>query len=77
MPAGAGARRRLVLKVSAAPLELGTGGPKSRELLMELEIVRQELPGLRLEIGREIEREVVEGKYHKGTAAVVQILAVK
>ena len=58
-------------------LELGTGGPKSRELLMELEIIRQELPGLRLEIGREIEREVVEGKYHGGIAAVVQILAVK
>lgn len=58
-------------------LELGTGGPKNRELLMELEIIRQELPGLRFEIGREIEREVVEGKYHKGTAAVVQILAVK
>jgi SAM-dependent methyltransferase len=58
-------------------LELGTGGPRSRELLMELDIIRQELPGLRLEIAREIEREVVEGKYHRGQAAVVQILAVK
>jgi len=58
-------------------LELGTGGPKSRELLMELGIIRQELPGLRLEIARELEREVVEGKYHGGTASVVQILAVK
>jgi SAM-dependent methyltransferase len=58
-------------------LGLGTGGPKNRELLMELEIIRQELPGLRLEIGREIEREVVEGGYHTGNAAVVQILAVK
>ena len=58
-------------------LELGTGGPRSLELLMELNVIRQELPGLRLEIGREVEREVVEGKYHKGNAAVVQILAVK
>jgi SAM-dependent methyltransferase len=58
-------------------LELGTGGPKNRELLMEFEIIRQELPGLRLEIGREIERDVAEGKYHGGTASVVQILAVK
>jgi len=58
-------------------LELGTGGPKSRELLMELEVIRQELPGLRLEIAREIERELFEGEFHKGTAAVVQILAVK
>jgi hypothetical protein len=44
---------------------------------MELEIIRQELPGLRFEIAREIEREVVEGKGHKGAAAVLQILAVK
>ena len=58
-------------------LELGTGGPKSRELLMELEVIRQELSGLRLEIDREIERDVREGKYHRGRAAVVQILAVK
>lgn len=58
-------------------LELGTGGPKTRELLMELDVIRQELPGLRFEIAREIERPVVEGKYHGGTAAVVQIFAVK
>jgi SAM-dependent methyltransferase len=58
-------------------LEHRTGGPKDRELLMELEIVRQELPGLRFEVAREIEREVVEGKYHGGTASVLQILAVK
>jgi SAM-dependent methyltransferase len=58
-------------------LELGTGGPKSRDLLMELEVLRQELPGLRLEIAREIEREIVEGRYHRGRAAVVQIFAVK
>ena len=58
-------------------LELGTGGPKTRELLMELDVIRQELPGLRFEIAREIERPVVEGKYHGGTAAVVQVFAVK
>jgi SAM-dependent methyltransferase len=58
-------------------LELRTGGPKTRELLMELDIIRQELPGLRFEIAREIERPVEEGKYHRGTAAVVEILAVK
>lgn len=58
-------------------LELGTGGPRSRELLMELDIIRQELPGLRLETAREVERHLDEGRYHRGTAAVVQILAVK
>ncbi len=58
-------------------LELRTGGPRTRELLMELDVIRQELPGLRFEIAREVERPVVEGNYHKGKAAVVQILAVK
>jgi len=58
-------------------LELGTGGPRSHELLMELDIIRQELPGLHLEIARELMREVVEGKYHRGKAAVTQLLAVK
>ncbi len=58
-------------------LELATGGPKTRDLLMELDVIRQELPGLRFEIAREIERPVVEGKYHRGMAAVVQILAEK
>jgi SAM-dependent methyltransferase len=58
-------------------LDHGTGGPKDRDLLMELDIIRQELPGLRFEVAREIEREVVEGEYHGGTASVLQILAVK
>jgi SAM-dependent methyltransferase len=58
-------------------LELGTGGPRSRELLMELGIIRQELPGLRYEVARELERRLDEGRYHRGTAAVVQILAIK
>jgi SAM-dependent methyltransferase len=58
-------------------LTFGTGGPKSRELLMELEVIRQELPGLYLEIARETQREVVEGNYHRGNAAVIQILGVK
>lgn len=58
-------------------LELRTGGPRSPELLMELDVIRQELPGLRFEIAREIKREVIEGRCHDGTAAVVQLLAVK
>jgi SAM-dependent methyltransferase len=58
-------------------LELGTGGPRSRELLMELGIIRQELPGLRMDTAREVERHLDEGRYHRGTAAVVQVLAFK
>lgn len=58
-----------------AQLAFGTGGPKSIELLMTLASLREELSGLELLIGRELERDVVEGDGHTGRAAVVQILA--
>lgn len=58
-----------------AQLALGTGGPKSPELLMTLTILREELAGLEFLIAREIEREVIEGECHTGRGAVVQILA--
>ncbi len=62
---------------SPAQLAFTTGGPRSPELLMRLEDLRRELTGLDLEIGREIERDVVEGRYHTGRAAVVQVLGRK
>jgi len=58
-------------------LEFDTGGPKSAELMPTLDDLHSELAGLRFIIGREIEREVIEGKYHFGQAAVIQVLAVK
>jgi SAM-dependent methyltransferase len=58
-------------------LEFGTGGPPLRELLMELEAVKDELAGLRCEVAREVVRPVVEGTGHTGAAAVIQVLAVK
>lgn len=57
-----------------AQLALATGGPKSPELLMTLASLREELAGLELLIGRELQREVVEGDGHTGCGAVVQIL---
>ncbi|MEY4938851.1 MAG: hypothetical protein RIQ93_586 [Verrucomicrobiota bacterium] len=60
-----------------AQLALGTGGPKEREMLMTLPELREELTGLEFEHARECEREVIEGVYHTGRAAVVQILARK
>jgi SAM-dependent methyltransferase len=58
-----------------AQLAFDTGGPKSPELLMTLPGLRAELAGLELLVGREIEREVIEGNGHTGRGAVVQILA--
>lgn len=56
-------------------LALGTGGPRQPELLYALADLREDLAGLEIEIGRDVERDVVEGRYHTGRAAVVQVLA--
>jgi hypothetical protein len=58
-------------------LELGTGGPKNRELLFELGVLRSEFDGLELEIARELKRPLIEGAYHTGVASVVQVLGIK
>lgn len=58
-----------------AQLAFDTGGPKSPELLMTLASLRDELAGLAFTIGRELEREVIEGSGHTGWGAVVQVLA--
>jgi SAM-dependent methyltransferase len=58
-------------------LELGTGGPPVPELTMDLQRLEAELPGLNFELAQEMERDVVEGKYHTGRGAVVQLIAVK
>ena len=44
-------------------------------MLMTLAKLRDELFGLEFEIARELERDVMEGAYHTGRGAVVQILA--
>jgi SAM-dependent methyltransferase len=55
-------------------LAFGTGGPPDVELLMTADALRQELAGLEFEVCREVERDVVEGRFHSGRAAVVQVL---
>ena len=58
-------------------LEHGTGGPPKAELMMTLAGLREELAGLEIELGREVEREIHEGRYHDGMSATVQLLARK
>ena len=62
-----------------SPAQLGhrTGGPKQVELLMTRDGLVRELEGLEFEIAQELEREVVEGTMHSGTAAVVQVVGRK
>lgn len=58
-------------------LLFGTGGPKQRELLYSADVLVNELRGLKVELCREVEREVVEGRFHTGRASVVQLIASK
>jgi SAM-dependent methyltransferase len=58
-------------------LDFKTGGPPNIDWLVSLEKVKSKLTGLDFEIAFEIEREVIEGIYHTGTAAVVQVLGKK
>lgn len=56
-------------------LEYGTGGPPDVRRLMTLAELRDELPGLELEVAREGEREVREGRGHLGLSHTVQVAA--
>ena len=56
---------------------LGTGGPPVVEMTMSLDALRDELDGLIFRHAVELHRDVVEGKFHTGKGAVVQLVAVK
>jgi SAM-dependent methyltransferase len=58
-------------------LAFGTGGPPVAELTMDLLGLRNELAGLELFHAEELERDVCEGRYHTGRAAVVQVAGIK
>jgi SAM-dependent methyltransferase len=65
----------LVLEAySPDQLGLGSGGPPDGELLMRLDVLRDELDGLRFEVARELRREIHEGTMHNGISSVVQVL---
>jgi hypothetical protein len=49
--------------------------PEQRDCFMSLASLEHELEGLAMETGREIDREIVEGPYHAGLCAVVQVAA--
>ena len=55
--------------------DTGGPGPGAEDIAMTADGLRRELAGLEIETLRETEREVVEGAYHRGAAAVVQMLA--
>ena len=56
---------------------VGGPGPQQRDFFMSLEQLEDELRGLELLHGLELEREVNEGRFHRGRGAVVQVIARK
>ena len=58
-----------------AQIANNTGGPKDASLMPTAELLRSELAGLLFDHIEEVEREVVEGSLHTGTAHVVQVVA--
>jgi SAM-dependent methyltransferase len=60
-----------------AQIPNSTGGPKDPDVMPTAAVLREELVGLVFEIVHEVERDVVEGSLHTGTAHVVQVLARK
>ena len=60
-----------------AQLARNTGGQKDPDLLMACKEIETEFPHCDLILSQEIEREVVEGKFHTGLASVVQFIARK
>ena len=60
-----------------AQLARNTGGPRDPDLLIACRELETEFPNFELILSREIEREVVEGKFHTGLASVVQFIARK
>lgn len=64
----------------SANIGRGVGGPQNPEMTVELEDVLGDLgsaSGMEIAIGREIERDIVEGRYHNGRSATTQVLARK
>ena len=57
--------------------DTGGPGPDAVDITMTAAGLADELAGLDAEVLRETERPVVEGPYHRGGAAVVQVLAWK
>ena len=65
----------LLESYTPAQLAFSTGGPKDVDMLVDAATLRRELPGLQFSLLQECPRDVVEGSFHTGRAAVVQALA--
>ena len=60
-----------------AQLKLGTGGGNSADTMMTEETISRELTALRFLHLKALERSVIEGIYHTGVSAVIQVIGLK
>lgn len=58
-------------------LGFGTGGPKSEEMMLTIERIKDDLTGMQFLILQECVRDIHEGEGHLGTSATIQVLAKK
>ncbi|MEW4486467.1 class I SAM-dependent methyltransferase [Thalassoglobus sp. JC818] len=58
-------------------LNRSTGGPRELDRLLTCDKIESELVGLETVLLQEIDREVVEGKFHTGMASVIQFIGRK
>ena len=58
-------------------LDFGTGGPPDLERLISLDTVQKEFDGLEFLVSHEVERDVQEGRLHRGRGSVVQVVGVR
>lgn len=59
---------------SEAQINRNTGGPKDADMLLTLSDIEQEFPSFEVLLSREVERDVIEGRFHTGLASVVQFI---
>jgi len=62
---------------SKKQIDNNTGGPRNLDMLLDLDVLKQELAPLELAHCAEIERELHKGKDHTGLATVIQIIGTK
>ncbi len=67
----------LLESYAKSQLSRNTGGPKDIDLLMEVAELEKQFSNCEPTLAQEIEREVIEGKFHTGLAHVVQFIAKK
>lgn len=58
-------------------IEMGTGGPKELDRLINEKILRAEIAPLKIIKIEELDREIHEGEGHNGLSAVIQLIAQK